>query len=104
MNSDEEVAKAAVLEEFLRVDLVGPEFKWLGEQHIAEYKAEHVEERWNGNYSGFAFTAAMDLVVLTVGDECFPVLRPRESAILPRSALAGVSRACMERCTCRCTG
>ena len=56
MNSDEEVAKAAVLEEFLWVDLVGPEFKRLGEQHFAKYKAEHIEERWNGNYIGYALS------------------------------------------------
>jgi hypothetical protein len=76
MNGDQEGAKVAVLKEYLWVDLVGPEFKRLGEQHFAEYKAEHIEERWIGNNSGFAFTAAMDLVVLTVGDECFPVRSP----------------------------
>lgn len=91
LNGDQEAAKAALLEEFLWVDLVGPEFKRLGEQRFDEYKAEFIEERWNGDYLGYALTAAMDLVVLTVGDECFPVLRPSERVSDPSKISAGWS-------------
>jgi hypothetical protein len=91
LNDDEEAAKAAVLEEFLWVDLVGPEFKRLGEQRFDEYKAEHIEKHYNGDYLGYALTAAMDLVVLTVGDECFPVLHPRQRVSDPSKISAGWS-------------
>jgi hypothetical protein len=91
LNGDQEAAKAALLEEFLWVDIVGPEFKRLGEQHFDNYKAEIIEERWNGNYVEYALTAAITLVVLTVGDECFPVLRPRQRVSDPSKISAGWS-------------
>lgn len=90
LNGDEEAAKTAVLEKFLSVDPLGPEFKRrVGEQQCAAFKAEWIEERWNGDYLGYALTAAMDLVVLTVRDECFPVLHLRESVRDPSKISAG---------------
>jgi hypothetical protein len=79
LNGDERSAKAALLEEFPWVDLVGPEVKGLGEQLFDKYKAEFIESNWNGDFLAYALNAAKDLVVLTVTKECFPALYPRES-------------------------
>jgi hypothetical protein len=92
LNGDEEAAKAAVLEEFLWVDIVGlagPQFKGLGEQRFDEYKAEHIENLCNGDYLGYALDAAKVLVELTAREESFPTLYPREVVSDPSVISAG---------------
>jgi hypothetical protein len=78
LNGDEEAAKGAVLEEFLSVDIVGSDLNRMGEKRFAESKAEWIEERRNGSYVEYALETAMQLVTLTLRDECFPILRPIE--------------------------
>ncbi len=89
LNGDEEAAKGAVLEEFLSVDPLVPEFKRIGEQRFAAHKAEWIEDRWNGNYLGYALTAAMELVAFTVREECFPTLHPIDRVSDPSKISAG---------------
>jgi hypothetical protein len=89
LNGDEGAARAVVLEEFLWVDIAGPELKSSGEQHFDNFKVQLIEKHWNGDYVGYALNTAMDLVVLTVREECFPTLYPRERASDPSEISAG---------------
>jgi hypothetical protein len=89
LNGDEGAAKAALLEEFLWVDFMGPEFKRLGKQDFDEFKAEHIEEYFEGNYIEYALDTAMILVELTVRDECFPTLYASERVRDPSKVRAG---------------
>jgi hypothetical protein len=89
LNRDEEAAKAAVLEEFIWVDVLTPELTKLSDQRFAEYKAEFIEERWNRSYLEYALDIAMHLVMFAVRDECFPVLRPIERPSDPSKVSAG---------------
>lgn len=89
LNGDEDAVKDTLLEEFLWVDLFGPEFKRLGERHFDKYKAGRIEKYWGGDYLGYALDAVKELVVLTVREECFPTLYPREKVRDPSEISAG---------------
>jgi hypothetical protein len=91
LNGDEEAAKAAVLEEFLSVDIVGSALERMGEQDFVEQKVEHIEEHWNGSYVEYALTNVKELVTHTIRDKCFPILNPREGVSDPSKLSAGWS-------------
>lgn len=89
LNGDEGAARAVVLEDFLWVDIAGLALKRSGEQHFDKFKAQLIEKYWNGDYVGYALNTAKDLVVMTVTEECFPTLYPRERASDPSELSAG---------------
>ena len=89
LNGDEVAAKRAILEEFLSVDPLGSELKRVSKQRFAAFKAGWIEQRRNGSYVEYALETAMQLVTLTVRDECFPILYPSESASDPSQISAG---------------
>jgi hypothetical protein len=89
LNGDEEAARSAVLEEFLTVDIVGPELKRMGAKRAAESKTNWIEERRNGSYVEYALETAMQLVMFQVRAECFPTLRPIEGVSDPSKISAG---------------
>ncbi len=91
LNGDEEAAKGAVLEEFLPVDSVGSILEGIGEQRFAADKSRWIEERRNGSYVEYALETAMQLVMRTVGEECFPTLLPRGGVSDPSQISAGWS-------------
>ena len=91
LNGDEEAAKSAVLEEFLSVDIVGPEIKRMGAKRAAETKTNWIEERRHGSYVEYALETAMHLVTFEVREECYPTLHPIEVASDPSKISAGWS-------------
>ena len=89
LNGDEEAAKNAVLEEFLSVDIVGPELNRMGTKRAVESKTDWIEQRRNGSYVEYALETAMDLVTFWVREECFPTLHLIEGAGDPSKISAG---------------